>query len=148
MTTPPRLRPQRSRAGFALYSALAVVLLFAFAVSFVFVFIREGDRRVERRKGDRQALDLAESAVAVMIRRFELSGATGELPAVEIAGGKARGEMTSIGDNRWRIRAIGEVPVPGGEESRSAIVVEGWGQPGVPPFQVGSWRWGRGEERK
>ena len=139
-------RFRRHRAGFALYSALAVVLLFAFAVAFAFMIIHEGDRKVERFKGERATLNLAESATAAMIRRFEKTGAIGSIDTVTLDGGTAGGEMKLVEEGKYQIRAEGAKPLPGGVSSRTVIIVEGTGLPGVS-FTQTRWRFARGDER-
>lgn len=147
MSARPLLRLRR-RSGFALWSALAVLLLFFFAATFAFLLIREGDRKVERYRGDRLAQNLAESAAALMIRRFETKGVSGALEPLPLMGGTARGEMTNLPTGGWQVRAVGEVPVPGGESARSIVIIEGDGDPGGGSWHQNSWRYGRGIERR
>jgi len=140
---------RRADAGFALWSALAVVLLFSFVVALLFMIIREGDRRVVRHKGDRAALNLAESASAVIKRRFVLTGATGPFPELELAGGKCWGEMKDLSEGKYQIRAFGLMPLADGESDLVVIVVDGTGDSiGHTWWQQAGWRFARIEERK
>ncbi len=136
---------RRRESGFALASALAVVLLFAFAVAFAFMIIHEGDKKVERFRADRNALNQAESAVAVMIRGFEKKGTLGVMPPVELGGGKASGEMKLVSGTSYLIRAVGEAPIPGGENSRAVVIVEGNGEPKSGNFNIARWRFSHGD---
>lgn len=141
--TPFSLPRRRSRAGFALASAIAVVLLFAFAAAFTFLLIREGDRKVERFRGERSSIQLAESALALMMRKAEKTGEGGALPELELNGGKANGTATKNPDESWTLEASGVQPIPGGESARAEVVVTGTVNPFTKRFETTLWRWKR-----
>ena len=138
---------RRPRRGFALYAALAVVLLFSFVATLIYMVIREGDRRIERYKGDRAALNLAESAVAVLERRFMAKQGPTDLPPAQLTGGTASGKMTSTGTNQYRIVAVGDAPIPGSESAHVVLVVDGSGNATTGDWNRTLWRYARSDER-
>lgn len=139
--------PARHDRGFALYVALGVMLLFAFVATFIYMVIREGDRRVQRMRADRIALNLAETALGVLERRFTSGQGATQLPSADLSGGRGEGEMTSLGSSRYRIRVVGEAPIPGSEMSRTVLIVEGTGDPTAGTWARTLWRYARPDER-
>lgn len=141
------MRRAGRRRGFALLSALAVVLLFAFVTAILYYLVLEGDRRIVRLKGERAALDLAENAIALQERRFTTDGTIGPLPPLALDQGVTSGETTRLDETTFRIRGEGVAHLPGGGSVRTVVIVEGHGDPYSLSWSRTSWRFATVAER-
>ena len=65
---------------------------------------------------------------------------------LELMGGRGSGEMTQVEPYHYRIRAVGEARIPGGQSVRTVIVVEGRGDPLGPVWRRTRWRYARPDE--